>query len=182
MLRSDACRLAISSAAEIPLPLMSASAMPRRVGAEANEIVIVAADRASGAADRGELQPGQFAAASAETAAPALRGRSRVRFPGAGAGAVPGSARRRSGHLVERFAERAELIVLVDAHAMGEIAAADAERGVVEIADGAGDRARENDAGNERDHFEHEKYDARENQKADEQRARLRRRTSAGDD
>ena len=46
-----------------------------------------------------------------------------------------------AGHFVEGFAERAELIALMDAYALGEIAAADVKGGFVEIVNRRGDGA-----------------------------------------
>ena len=116
------------------------------VRARANEVVVVAADHARGAADGGEFQAGERRQH--------LREELRLHFAGdddfvlqllalallfdqLGDGA---------GHLVERFAERAKLVALVHAHALGEIAAADVQRGFVQIVHGTGDGAREDEA------------------------------------
>ena len=63
-------------------------------GSERNEIVIVAADSASGAADGCQLKSGQRRDRMREKLLLHLRGRFRLRSPGAGARAVLRSARR----------------------------------------------------------------------------------------
>jgi hypothetical protein len=56
-----------------------------------------------------------------------------------------------AGHFVEGFTERAELVALMDADSLGEIAAADVERGFVKIVnrrrDGAGEDETSSQAG-----------------------------------
>src|SRR5579862_3378396 len=78
--------------------------------------------------------------------------------------------RDRSSHLIERFAQRAKLIVLMNADAMAEVAAADSQRRVIQIAYRSRNRAGEDYAGDKRSHLQREKNDSSEQEKIHEQR------------
>ena len=139
-------------------------------GAEANEIVVVAADGAGGPTDRRKLQAGQLRQSAGEQLFLDFASDGELVFKALALALFGDELGDGCGHFVERFAERAELIVLVDADAMREITATDAEGGVVEIADSARDGARENDAGGERENFEHEENHAGEDEQAGKNR------------
>jgi len=66
----------------------------------------------------------------------------------------------RARHFVKRFTERSELVAIGDAHAMAEIAAADVQRRVVQIAYRACDRAGQHGAGCERGDLQDQEYQA----------------------
>ncbi len=63
----------------------------------------------------------------------------------------------RAGHQVKRFAQDAELVAPVDAHAVRQIPGLHILRRVVQIAHGFGDAPGENDAGQERADFKQKK-------------------------
>ena len=66
-----------------------------------------------------------------------------------------------AGHFIERFAERSELVAIEHAHSMAEIAATDVERGIVQITNGTGDRARQDRASGQRANLEHHENQSR---------------------
>src|SRR5580704_5148031 len=78
--------------------------------------------------------------------------------------------RDRRCHFVERFAQSAKLIVLMNADAMADVAAADPQRCIVQIADRSRNRAREDNAGDERTDFERKKNYPGKQQKIYQQR------------
>src|SRR5208282_3506580 len=73
--------------------------------------------------------------------------------------------------LVERVSERANLIALVNADAIAEIAAPHVEGGFIEIVDGVRDGPRQDDARRQRGNFKNKEDDSREDEKVDEQRS-----------
>jgi hypothetical protein len=75
-----------------------------------------------------------------------------------------------SRHFVKRFAQSAKLIVLMNPNAVAEVAAADSQGCVVQIPNRSRNRAREDNAGDKRAHFERKKNDPGEQQKIHEQR------------
>src|SRR5438445_191320 len=71
----------------------------------------------------------------------------------------------RTGHLVEGVTEDAELVAMLDAHAMREIAGLDELRGVIKVAHGGGNAAGKHNTDYESGGFDQHKGD-REEQKS----------------
>src|SRR6185437_12783656 len=115
--------------------------------AELDEIVVVAGDDASGAANGGEFESRKRRKFAGEELALDFAGDGQFVFEFLAGALLFDEFGDGAGHGVEGFGEDAELVALADVNAMAEIALADMAGGFVEIVHGDGDGARENDAG-----------------------------------
>src|ERR1700683_3797494 len=131
------------------------------IGAEGNEIVVVAGDGACGAADGGELQAFDLRDGLGEKLGLNFASDGDFVFEALALALLFEEAGDGGGHFVERIAEDAQLIALGDPDAVREVSATDELSGVVEIADGGGDPVGEDDAGDQSAKFNEDEGDSR---------------------
>src|SRR3989475_11514444 len=82
----------------------------------------------------------------------------------------------RAGHGIERFAERTELVIAVDPHAMSEVAGLHVLGGPIEIGNGAGNSARQDDASHQRSYFDNQEENPHHQESGDSRACKLAQR------
>ena len=103
-------------------------------GSERYEIIVVAAHGASGPANRCELKPRQLRERMWKELLLNLARDGEFVFQALALLLFLNKFRDRRRHFVERFAQSAKLVVLMNADAVAEVAAADSQRGIVQVA------------------------------------------------
>src|SRR5690348_9826793 len=135
--------------------------------AQLDEIVVVAGDDASGAANGGEFESRKRRKFAREELALDFAGDGQFVFEFLAGALLFDEFGDGAGHGVEGFGEDAELVAVANVNAMAEITLADVAGGFVEIVHGDGDGAREDNSCDERGDFESEEKNADEDEGED---------------
>src|SRR5271156_5279672 len=128
-------------------------------GADLNEIVVIAADRAGRFANRFDLDSRDRWYLPRKELILYFPGDGNFIFESLAAGFFVDQIVDRTSHFIERFAQHSQLVLAVHADAMRKIARLDVARGGVEIVHRGGDAASHHNAGKQRRCFNHQKRD-----------------------